>query len=67
MAKLYRRYEVRDDIPVLFVGVHPLKWRTAEWGLPDAMFAETDIDDTDPDEQELVIAIAELERLSDDK
>jgi hypothetical protein len=67
MAKLYRRYEVRDDIPVSFVGVHPLKWRTAEWGLPDAMFAETDIDDTGADEPELVVAIAELERLSDDK
>lgn len=67
MAKLYRRYEVRDDIPVSFVGVHPLKLRTAEWGLPDAMFAETDIDDPGDDGQELVVAVAELERLSDDK
>jgi len=67
MSKLYRRYEVRDDIPVSYVGVHPLKWRTAEWGLPDAMFAETDIDDIDTPDDTLVVSIAELERLSDDK
>jgi hypothetical protein len=41
MSDLYRRYEVNEDMPVRFVGIHPVRWQP-EWGTPQAMFAEAE-------------------------
>lgn len=41
MAQLFRKFDVDEETPVQFVGVHPVRWRP-EWGAPTAMFAEID-------------------------
>ena len=41
MTHLYQRYDVDEETPVQFVGVHPVRWLPS-WGPPSAMFAEVD-------------------------
>jgi len=47
MSDLYRRIELKEGEPVLFVGVHILRWRFDEWGEPTAAFVEAEPDDKD--------------------
>jgi hypothetical protein len=47
MSNLYKRVELREGEPVLFVGVHILRWRFDEWGEPKVAFVEAEPDDKD--------------------
>jgi len=44
---LYKWVELVEGEPVLFVGVHILRWRFDEWGEPTAAFVEAEPDDKD--------------------
>lgn len=66
MEGLYKRYEVGDETPVAFVGVHPLRWRQ-EWGQPQALFAPVDdCDQVYKVNAELLDALKELVDIIDD-
>ena len=39
--KLYQSFDVDEETPVQWVGVHPLRW-PQEWGEPAIMFREVD-------------------------
>lgn len=47
MSDLYKRIELKDGKPVLFVGVHILRWRFDEWGEPTFACVEAEADDKD--------------------
>ena len=44
---LYKRVELVEGEPVLFVGVHILRWRFNEWGEPTFACVEAEPDDKD--------------------
>jgi len=39
MSEIFVRFDVDEETPVQWVGVHPIHWRP-EWGEPTAMFRE---------------------------
>ena len=67
MTKVYAIFDVDEETPVQWVGVHPLRWRS-EWGEPTAMFREAEIADiaSVPDVKVLVDAAQTYLRLADD-
>lgn len=40
--KFYQAFDVNEETPVQWLAVHPLRWKTAEWGPPAIMFREVD-------------------------
>lgn len=47
MSDLYKRIELKEGEPVLFVGVHILRWQFDEWGEPTFACVEAEPDDKD--------------------